>query len=161
MLGRKSGEGFNGIVTDREERDAARVEVLGDPPQLHELRFAERSPPGAAVEYHDRGATGPRLVEVDRFAGLIRQADVGESRADGRTDGGVVARARLGHDVTSLRACVCRTRRTSSARGGSGGRPTRRAPAPAMTPPPSAPARAWGSAARVRGRAGCGGGGQG
>src|SRR5205807_45198 len=129
---------------------------LGDPLQLHELRFAERSPPSAAVEYHHRGAAGPRLVEIDWFTRLVRQADVGEPRANGRTDVCVVARTRGGHGVTLLAVCVRRARKTSPGRGGSGGWPTPRATAPTVTPPPAPPARVWRRAARVRGRAGCG-----
>ena len=121
VLGRERGEGFDGIVTDREQRNASRVKILGDPLQLHELRFAERSPPSAAVEYHHRGAAGPRLVEIDWFTRLVRQADVGEPRANGRTDVCVVARTRGGHGVTLLAVCVRRARKTSPGRGGSGG----------------------------------------
>jgi len=100
VLGRKGGEGLDRIVADREQRDASRFQLPGNPLQLDELRLAERSPPGAAVEHHDRGTAGPGAVEIDRFAGLVRQADIGEPCADGRTDVGVVARARLGHEVS-------------------------------------------------------------
>jgi hypothetical protein len=86
MLCREGGQDLNRIIADRDDGDARSVEVGETALQLDELRPAERSPGGAAVEDDQRSPSRPPGVQVDRLAELIRQQDVGERFADGGTD---------------------------------------------------------------------------
>lgn len=78
----EAGQRLDRVVADGEGGVAVGRQLGLDLLQLDELRFAEGSPLGAAVE-HDHGPpAGPRRVEVDVPARLVRQPDVRETLAD-------------------------------------------------------------------------------
>src|SRR5262249_4841593 len=112
MLRGERREHVDRIVTYGEERNALPAECFGYLLQLNELRFAIRSPPGAAIEHDQRRAAGAGRVQVDHGAGLIREADVREPLTYLRALAGVlfreaVERVRGGrrHIAASLGGC--------------------------------------------------------
>jgi hypothetical protein len=75
----------HGIVAQGEEGDARGFERGQYLLQLDQLRLAEGSPVGAAVEDDERLAVAPGGVQVHRRTALVRQADFGEPLALART----------------------------------------------------------------------------
>jgi hypothetical protein len=71
MLVGKTTKHVHSIVADGEDRDVLAREVGEAVLQLDELRLAERSPAGAAMEQHQGTATGAGLVQVDSLAMLV------------------------------------------------------------------------------------------
>jgi hypothetical protein len=58
--------------------------------QLDELRFAEGSPPGAAVKDHQCTPTMAGLVEIDALTMLVRQHDIRKALSHRRANLGEV-----------------------------------------------------------------------
>jgi hypothetical protein len=86
MLFGEAAQHIDGIVADGKNRDVLAREVGQAALQLDELRFAEGSPAGAAMEHHQGAATGAGLVQIDALAMLVRYNDVGEAFPNGRAD---------------------------------------------------------------------------
>jgi len=97
VLIRKAAEYLNGVVADGEEGDAFGLEIRPYLLQLDQLRLAEGSPLGTAVENHQGLPIRTRSVEVDAGSVLIPQADVRKALALARTDLFEVSRPKLGH----------------------------------------------------------------
>jgi len=76
---RKPAEHVHRVIADGEDGDVRPREVGQAPLQLDELRLAEGSPTGAAVEHHQGPPGATRLMEIHGLAMLIRQEDVGEA----------------------------------------------------------------------------------
>jgi hypothetical protein len=74
------------VVADRKHGDGLLGQTGQDSLQLDELRLAERSPVGAAVEDDERPALPAALVEVDGLPELVGQAHVRESLSLARAD---------------------------------------------------------------------------
>lgn len=79
------------IRADRVDGDVVPCKVLEIALQLDQLRFAEASPGGAAVEQDEGPAVAAGAGELDGSAGLVRQREVGDRLADGRTGGEIFA----------------------------------------------------------------------
>ena len=75
----KPTEHVYSIIADGEDGDVRAHEVGQAPLQLDELRLAEGSPTGAAVEHHQGPPGATHLMEIYGMAMLIRQEDVGEA----------------------------------------------------------------------------------
>src|SRR5262245_26594448 len=110
MLFGEGVEDLNGVVADVEESDP--VGWGGRPPslQLDQLRSAERSPAGAAVEDHEGLAGPPRRVEVDHGARLVGQPDFREALTLVGPDQGEVSR-RQWHRLLPLFSLLTRRSR--------------------------------------------------
>ncbi len=89
---REAAEHRDRIVADGEDGDTLTREVGEALLQLDELRLAERSPRRTAIEDDQRPPPGPRRMQIDGFAGLVRQHEVRESLPDRRADVGKVER---------------------------------------------------------------------
>jgi hypothetical protein len=72
MLFGETTKHVHSIVADGEDRDVLAREVGEAVLQLDELRFAEGSPAGAAMEHHQGTATSSDLVQIDGLAMLVR-----------------------------------------------------------------------------------------
>jgi hypothetical protein len=72
VLVSKPAEHVYGIIADGVDGDARVLKVGEAPLQLDELRLAERSPGGAAVEHHQGTPIATRLMEIHGIAMLIR-----------------------------------------------------------------------------------------
>jgi hypothetical protein len=98
LLG-KGSEDLDRVIADREQGNAIGIERRPYVLQLDQLRAAERSPVGAAVE-NDEGLARPSLgVEIDHSTALIGQPDLGKSLALVRPDLREVSR-RQGHRLS-------------------------------------------------------------
>jgi len=76
----------NRVVADRENRNILAAVFWQAALQLDELRLAERSPGRAAVEEHQRPATGAICVQVHHAPILSGQDNIGKQAANGRSD---------------------------------------------------------------------------
>ena len=76
--GGEAGQHVHGVVADAEDGDVVPLEVGQVPLQFDQLRLAERSPPGTAVEDDQALASRTSLVEIDGLAVLVGQHHVGE-----------------------------------------------------------------------------------
>jgi hypothetical protein len=85
LLGER-GQYRHGIVADGEQRDSPMREVVIASLQLDELRPAERSPVGAAIEDDQCLAACSSGVQIDQAAALVGQFDVWEYTAHPRAD---------------------------------------------------------------------------
>ncbi len=79
MGGGEAGQHVHRVVADAKDGDAVPLEVGQVPLQLDQLRFAERSPFGTAVEDDQPLAPCTGLVENDGPAVLVRKHHVGEA----------------------------------------------------------------------------------
>jgi hypothetical protein len=61
------------VVADSKDSNSVTREVRERALQLHELRFAERSPTRTAMKEHDRAPPGACLMQINSVAVLIRQ----------------------------------------------------------------------------------------
>ena len=80
----ESREHLDAVVADRVERVASAAEFFPDSLQLNELRFAERSPAGAAVEDHERGPPRPVRVKIQGRAIGAHERKIREGCANSR-----------------------------------------------------------------------------
>jgi hypothetical protein len=86
MFGCKPGQHIHRIIADRKEGNMGALEV-GEPAlQLNELRLAEWSPHGAAMEDHQGAMLASGLVQIDEIAMLIWEDDLREAGSDCRAD---------------------------------------------------------------------------
>jgi hypothetical protein len=90
LFGGKSGQHVHGVVADGKRHNVVALKVWQALLQLHELRFAERSPPSTAVKDDQGTPTVTGLVQVDALTVLVRQDDVREALPNYRTNPGEV-----------------------------------------------------------------------
>jgi hypothetical protein len=79
-------EHIDGIVTDGEDDNVLAFKVGQTALQLDELRLAEGSPGGAAMEDYQGPTAASGLVQAEGVTMLIWQHHVGKTRTHGRTD---------------------------------------------------------------------------
>jgi hypothetical protein len=90
LFGGKSGQHVHGVVADSKKHDVVALKVWQALLQLHELRFAEGSPAGTAVQDDQGTPTITSLVQVDTLTMLVRQDDVREALPNCRANRGEV-----------------------------------------------------------------------
>ncbi len=81
VLVRKAAKYLDGVVADGEEGDAFGLETRPHLLQLDQLRLAEGSPLGAAVEDYERLAVPACRVQILHSAALVRQTNIGKALA--------------------------------------------------------------------------------
>jgi hypothetical protein len=86
MPGGKVRQNVYRIVADRINSDPVAIVFWKAALQLNELRFAEWSPPRAAVEYYQGTTARACGMKIDDLTVLVRQRDIGEAAFFFRTD---------------------------------------------------------------------------
>jgi hypothetical protein len=90
LFGGKSGQHVHGVVADGKRHDVVALKVWQALLQLHELRFAEGSPAGTAVQDNQGTSTVAGVMQVDALTVLVRQDDVREALPNCRANRGEV-----------------------------------------------------------------------
>jgi hypothetical protein len=106
LFGGKSGQHIYSVVADGKKHDVVALKVWQALLQLHELRSAEGSPAGTAVQDDQGTPTVTGLVQVNTLTVLVRQDDVWEALPNCRANPGEVdAKVERSAHKCSLREC--------------------------------------------------------